>query len=82
MNLHTWFDRKLSTVDNLIFSRSNLLSVYADMSETCRGYADKDQSMLELVFAPAVGWMTRSEDEILRATMEDLEHLFPEHLPR
>lgn len=31
MNLHLWFDRKLSTVDNLIFSRSPILSVYADI---------------------------------------------------
>ena len=29
INLHMWFDRKLSTVDHLLFSRSPLLSVYA-----------------------------------------------------
>lgn len=80
MNLHLWFDRKLSTVDNLIFSRSKLLSVYADMSETCKGYADKDESMLELVFAPAAAWMTKSDDEILQATLEELERLFPEEI--
>ena len=80
MNLHLWFDRKLSTVDNLIFSRSKLLSVYADMSETCRGYASRNQSMLELVFAPAAGWLTRSDDEILQATLEELERLFPEEI--
>ena len=32
----SWFDRKLSTVDHLLFSRSDLLSVYADMSTCCR----------------------------------------------
>jgi 15-cis-phytoene desaturase len=80
MNLHIWFDRKLSTVDNLIFSRSKLLSVYADMSETCREYASKDSSMLELVFAPAAGWLTKSDDEILQATLEELEQLFPEEI--
>jgi 15-cis-phytoene desaturase len=79
MNLHIWFDRKLTAkVDNLIFSRSKLLSVYADMSETCRGYSSNDASMLELVFAPAAGWMTKSDDEILEATLEELERLFPE----
>jgi 15-cis-phytoene desaturase len=79
MNLHIWFDRKLTAkVDNLIFSRSKLLSVYADMSETCRGYSSSDASMLELVFAPAAGWMTKSDDEILEATLEELERLFPE----
>ena len=80
MNLHLWFDRKLSTVDNLIFSRSRLLSVYADMSETCRGYSSEDQSMLELVFAPAAGWLTKTDDEILQATLEELERLFPEEI--
>ena len=80
MNLHLWFDRKLSTVDNLIFSRSKLLSVYADMSETCKGYASNDHSMLELVFAPAAGWLTKSDDEILQATLIELERLFPQEI--
>lgn len=40
INIHMWFDRKLSTVDHLLFSRSPLLSVYADMSVTCREYYD------------------------------------------
>jgi hypothetical protein len=56
---HTRFDRKLTTVDHLLFSRSPLLSVYADMSTTCKGYHDDEKSMLELVFAPAkVCWAT------------------------
>lgn len=40
INIHIWFDRKLSTVDHLLFSRSPLLSVYADMSTTCKEYHD------------------------------------------
>jgi len=80
INIHIWFDRKLSTVDNLIFSRSKLLSVYADMSETCKGYADTDNSMLEMVFAPAKEWIGRKEDDILKATMKELEMLFPEEI--
>ena len=36
INLHLWFDRKLTDIDHLLFSRSPLLSVYADMSNTCR----------------------------------------------
>jgi 15-cis-phytoene desaturase len=80
INIHIWFDRKLSTVNNLIFSRSKLLSVYADMSETCKGYASMDKSMLEMVFAPAKGWIGRSDEEILQATLEELEQLFPEEI--
>lgn len=80
MNVHIWFDRKLSTVDNLIFSRSSLLSVYADMSEACADYANKDRSMLELVLAPAATYMPKTDEEILQATMEELERLFPQEI--
>jgi 15-cis-phytoene desaturase len=77
INVHIWFDRKLSTVDHLLFSRSDLLSVYADMSVTCKEYLDPDKSMLELVFAPADEWIGRSDDDIVHATMLELERLFP-----
>ncbi|GFR44854.1 hypothetical protein Agub_g6197 [Astrephomene gubernaculifera] len=80
INIHIWFDRKLSTVDNLLFSRSPLLSVYADMSTTCREYADPDKSMLELVFAPAKDWIGRSDEDIMAATMKELERLFPNEI--
>jgi 15-cis-phytoene desaturase len=48
INIHLWFDRKLTEIDHLLFSRSPLLSVYADMSNTCREYEDPERSMLEL----------------------------------
>jgi 15-cis-phytoene desaturase len=79
INIHLWFDRKLTTIDHLLFSRSPLLSVYADMSNTCREYEDPDRSMLELVFAPAKDWIGRSDDDIVAATMEELKRLFPQH---
>merc|ERR1719502_2250376 len=47
MNLQLWFDTKFeSSLDGLAFSRSPLLSVYADMSVACEEYAD-DKTMLE-----------------------------------
>lgn len=79
INLHLWFDRKLTHIDHLLFSRSPLLSVYADMSNTCRGYANPDKSMLELVLAPAKDWISKSDQEIVDATMAELEKLFPDH---
>jgi 15-cis-phytoene desaturase len=74
-----WFDRKLTDIDHLLFSRSPLLSVYADMSNTCREYANPDRSMLELVLAPAKDWISKSDQEIISATMAELEKLFPDH---
>ena len=79
INLHLWFDRKLTDVDHLLFSRSPLLSVYADMSNTCKAYADSDRSMLEFVLAPAKDWINQPDTEIIAATMEELKRLFPQH---
>ena len=79
INLHLWFDRKLTDIDHLLFSRSPLLSVYADMSITCKEYEDPDKSMLELVFAPAKDWIGRPDEEIIEATMGELQKLFPMH---
>ncbi|MCO5548893.1 hypothetical protein L7F22_002355 [Adiantum nelumboides] len=81
INVHIWFDRKLkNTYDHLLFSRSPLLSVYADMSLTCKEYYDPNRSMLELVFAPAEKWIGRSDEEIIEATMKELENLFPDEI--
>ena len=84
INLHMWFDKKLTTIDHLCFSRSPLLSVYADMSTTCKEYADDDKSMLELVFAPCspiaggdTNWIAKSDEDIIQATMGELARLFP-----
>ncbi|KAJ9691771.1 hypothetical protein PVL29_011080 [Vitis rotundifolia] len=81
INVHIWLDRKLkNTYDHLLFSRSPLLSVYADMSVTCKEYYNPNQSMLELVFAPAEEWVSRSDSEIIDATMKELAKLFPDEI--
>jgi 15-cis-phytoene desaturase len=81
INVHIWFDRKLkNTYDHLLFSRSPLLSVYADMSTTCKEYEDPNKSMLELVFAPAKDWISRSDQDIIDATMGELAKLFPDEI--
>jgi 15-cis-phytoene desaturase len=84
INLHLWFDRKLKAVDHLCFSRSPLLSVYADMSVTCKEYYDPEASMIELVFAPCsplaggnVNWISKTDEEIIDATMGEMARLFP-----
>ena len=78
INIHLWFDRKLKNIDALCFSRSPLLSVYADMSTCCKEYKGQ-RSMLELVFAPcasiagsSVNWIAKSDKEIVEA----LDHAF------
>lgn len=82
INVQIWFDRKLTTLDHLLFSRSPVLSVYADMSNTCQEYADPDKSMLELVLAPAKDWIDQSDETIIEATLEELAKLFPDQIPQ
>jgi 15-cis-phytoene desaturase len=36
--------------------------------------------MLELVFAPAQEWIGRSDEDIIAATMKELERLFPDEV--
>lgn len=43
-------------------------------------YQDPDKSMLELVFAPAEQWIGRSDEDIIAATMTELERLFPQEI--
>ncbi|CAE7478426.1 pds [Symbiodinium sp. CCMP2592] len=87
INIHLWFDRKLRNIDALCFSRSPLLSVYADMSTCCKEYEDAERSMLELVFAPCgaiagsnINWIEKTDKEIVAATMKELERLFPDEI--
>eukprot|EP00555_Chaetoceros_dichaeta_P011336 CAMPEP_0198258048 /NCGR_PEP_ID=MMETSP1447-20131203/7573_1 /TAXON_ID=420782 /ORGANISM="Chaetoceros dichaeta, Strain CCMP1751" /LENGTH=525 /DNA_ID=CAMNT_0043945091 /DNA_START=210 /DNA_END=1790 /DNA_ORIENTATION=- len=87
INLQIWFDTKLTSVDGLCFSRSPLLSVYADMSTCCDEYASETASMLELVFAPATksvgadrNWIAASDEEIIEATLVELQRLFPNEI--
>lgn len=81
INVQIWFDTKLTDVDQLLFSRSPILSVYADMSVTTKEYYDPDRSMLELVLAPAEDWIGKSDEVIIEATMAELAKLFPEQIP-
>jgi 15-cis-phytoene desaturase len=87
INLQIWFDRKLSSIDGLCFSRSPLLSVYADMSTCCAEYASDEASMMELVFAPCSpiagsekNWIAAPDEEIVDATVKELERLFPKEI--
>jgi 15-cis-phytoene desaturase len=84
INLQLWFDQKLKSFDGLCFSRSPLLSVYADMSTCCAEDDSDEASILELVFAPcspmagsAKNWIASDNEEIVVATLEELGRLFP-----
>ena len=68
INVHIWFDRKLDSVDALCFSRSPLLSVYADMSTTCKEYASETESMLGSCSRRARRWRAATRTGSRRRT--------------
>lgn len=43
-------------------------------------YYSPNQSMLELVFAPAEEWISQSDSDIIDATMKELAKLFPDEI--
>ncbi|KAK4349760.1 hypothetical protein RND71_029073 [Anisodus tanguticus] len=58
INVHIWFDRKLkNTEDNLLFSRSPLLSVYADMSVTCKEYYNPNKCWNWFLYLQKSGYL-------------------------
>lgn len=88
INLQIWFDGKIkSSKRGLCFSRSECLSVYADMSLNVEEYYNEKESMLSLVFAPAdksMGgerdWIKENDEEIVEETLKELRRLFPGEL--
>ncbi len=70
-----WFVMHVSLLfdDIWIFLENLMLAGLALLQE----YADEEKSMLELVFAPADKWINRSDEDIIAATMTELERLFP-----
>ena len=46
INIHLWFDKKLTDIDHLLFSRSPLLSVYACLLYTSPSPRDRTRSRM------------------------------------
>jgi 15-cis-phytoene desaturase len=49
------------------------------MSNTCKEYANPDHSKLELVLVSAKDLIDKSDEEIVQATLAELNKLFPHH---
>lgn len=59
---------------------SSVLAAYLGICGFRQDYYSPNQSMLELVFAPAEEWISRSNEEIIDATMKELTKLFPDEI--
>ncbi|HUS14182.1 MAG TPA: FAD-dependent oxidoreductase, partial [Chloroflexia bacterium] len=78
MNAQIWFDRYVSTVDNLFFTADAPFSVFADLAVVAPTEYDKHGgSLVSMAVAPAAPLWGLSDDEILARCRDALAGLWP-----
>lgn len=79
VTVQLYFDRAVTGVRNLIFSRRSHMSVYAELGQICPDFYEGPggRSMVELVIAPAAQWFRLSDDDLIGEVMRE----FSEHHP-
>ncbi len=82
-NCQLWFDRKITDLDNLMFSQGTIFATFADVSITCpedfqegMGSANGG-SVMSLVLAPAHDLMDMPNEVITQLVMKDIHDRFP-----
>ena len=78
MNAQIWFDRYVSTVDNLFFTADAPFSVFADLAVVAPAHYDRHGgSLVSMAIAPAAPLWGLSDDEILARCRAALGRLWP-----
>jgi phytoene desaturase len=72
-----YFDRMVTTVDNLLFSAGTHLSVYADLPRVSPDYHTGRGSIVELVVAPAEQLIRQPDEVVLQQVLCDFYQLHP-----
>jgi uncharacterized protein with NAD-binding domain and iron-sulfur cluster len=73
-----YFDRMVTSVDNLMFSSGTRLSVYADMPRVAPDYHDGRGSLVEMVVAPAADLIGQPDAAVLEQVLGDFYQLHPQ----
>jgi zeta-carotene desaturase len=82
-NCQLWFDRKITSTDNLMFSQGTIFATFADVSITCPDDFQKGMgtagggSVMSLVLAPAHQIMDMPNEMIIKLVMKDIHDRFP-----
>ena len=83
VNCQLWFDRKITDIDNLMFSQGTTFATFADVSLTCpddfqsgTGTANGG-SVMSLVLAPAHQLLDLPNDVITELVIKDMHDRFP-----
>lgn len=77
INAHLWFDRKISTLMNLIFAPGTILPVHADLGQASPGYEWEGKSFFEICVAPADDLIKQDDEYVIDRIMRDMERLYP-----
>jgi zeta-carotene desaturase len=77
MNVQVWFDRYVSSTDNLHFTTDAPFSVFADLAITSPMYDRTGGSLVSMAVAPAQPLWHKSDAEIVQACVDALHNLWP-----
>jgi 9,9'-di-cis-zeta-carotene desaturase len=77
MNVQIWFDRYISTTDNLFFTADAPFSVFADLAVTSPLYDRTGGSVVSMAVAPALPLWHLPDDEIVQHCLDALRNLWP-----
>ncbi len=77
MNVQVWFDRYISSTDNLHFTADAPFSVFADLALTSPMYDRTGGSLVSMAVAPARPLWHLSDDEVVQVCLDALHNLWP-----
>jgi 15-cis-phytoene desaturase len=84
VTVQVWYDKKITEVDNILFSPDGVIPFYADVAKTTPEYATMSgvshagKTRFELGVAPAKNIINLSDEEILAKVDESVKDIFPE----
>ncbi len=84
ISVQIWYDRKITTEDNVLFSPDGVIPVYADLASTTpeyatlRGKPHEGKSRFEFCVAPAKKMMGLSKEEIIALVDRSVRSCFPD----
>jgi uncharacterized protein with NAD-binding domain and iron-sulfur cluster len=77
MNVQIWFDRYVSTTDNIFFTAHAPFSVFADLAVTSPLFDRTGGSLVSMAVAPAQPLWHLPDGEIVRRCLDALHELWP-----
>lgn len=77
MNVQVWFDRYVSSVDNLVFTADAPFSVFGDLAVVSPLYDRTGGSLVSMAVAPAETLWHLPDEEIARICVKALSQLWP-----